>query len=114
MQAIDLSNKIFRTQSNSDNGEVSGETTFYYKQSDDIVSATYSGGSIISGQLIGKVINNEYLEFVYQHINTDKEIMTGKCKSYLEITENGKIKLCESWQWTCKDNSRGQSVVMEV
>jgi hypothetical protein len=111
---IDLNNKTFKPQSNTSNGEVTENTTFHYEQSGNIVSATYMGDSIVKGQLIGKIVNDEYLEFVYQHINIDKEIMTGKCKSYPGITESGKIQLTEYWQWTCKDNSTGQSIIIEI
>ncbi len=111
---IDLHNKIFKTESNSPNGEVSEETIFYYEQMEDVISALYGGGAIIRGQLIGKIVNNEYLDFRYQHINIHKEIMTGTCKSYLEMTESGKIRLNERWKWTCKDRSEGQSSVIEI
>ena len=55
-----------------------------------------------------------HLEFVYQHINKEKELMTGNCKSYPEYTSSGKIRLKEMWQWTCKDKSRGQSILIEI
>ena len=40
--------------------------------------------------------------------------MTGICKSYPEYTKEGKIRLKEFWNWTCKDNSCGQSTLIEV
>ena len=111
---IDLNNRKFKVQSTNSNGEVSHETIFHYKQSEDVISATYCGGAILKGQLIGKIINDEYLDFRYQHININKEIMTGTCKSYPELMENGKIKLNEYWSWTCKDNSEGESSIIEI
>lgn len=76
--------------------------------------ADYHGGEILKGQLIGKIIDSEYLEFVYQHLNSDKEIMTGKCKSYPELNEQGKLILNEYWRWTCQDNSTGTSTIIEI
>lgn len=111
---IDLNNKEFKSLRNSSNGEVSSETIFVYKQSGDIIYADYYGGDIIKGHLVGKIVNNEYLEFVYQHINTKKEIMTGKCRSYPGIDKKGKTILKEVWQWTCKDNSCGESTLIEI
>lgn len=40
--------------------------------------------------------------------------MTGKCVSKPEVLENGKIRLYEKWQLTCKDFSAGESVVEEI
>ena len=111
---IDLDNRKFKTFSNTDNGEVTEDTIFYYKQSDNIISADYKGGDIIKGNLIGKVVENKYLEFVYHHINVHGEIMTGVCQSYPEILDSGKMILKEFWQWTCKDNSKGESIIIEI
>jgi hypothetical protein len=111
---LNLNGKIFKALVNAPNGEVSGETTFHYKQNGEIISATYQGGSITQGQLIGKIFEDDHLEFAYQHINVDMEIMTGNCKSYPRINENGKIIFEEIWQWTCKDYSKGQSEIIEI
>jgi hypothetical protein len=50
----------------------------------------------------------------YQHLNTRGEMMTGRCHSVPEILSDGRIRLRESWQWTCGDYSSGESVVDEV
>src|SRR5690554_2676668 len=111
---IDLNNRIFKAQSNSENGEISSETIFHYKQTNDLIFADYTGGNILKGNLLGKIINNEQLDFVYQHINLKGEIMTGKCHSFPEITDSGKILINEHWQWTCKDYSKGKSILIEI
>ena len=110
---IDLDNKIFQAKSNSENGEVSKATKFHYHQDGIIIWAEYQGGSILKGSLIGKIIEDKYLEFVYHHINDQEELLTGKCKSYPEILDDGKILLKEFWQWTCRDFSEGESVLVE-
>lgn len=113
MQNLDLDNKYFTTLSNSDNGEVSSETTFHYRQTGDLVFADYKGGDIRKGHLLGKVVDGKHLEFVYHHLNTSGEIMTGKCTSYPEWTDEGKLRMKEYWQWTCRDQSSGESVLIE-
>jgi len=110
---IDLNNKKFKSEGNSKNGEVSDQTIFHYFQKDEIIWAEYSGGEILKGSIIGKIIDN-HLEFVYQHINKKNELMTGNCKSYPEHTKSGKIKLKEMWKWTCRDNSSGKSILIEI
>lgn len=111
---IDLDNRKFKMQSNTDNGEVSEDTIFHYKQSEKIIWADYQGGNIVKGNLIGKVVDNKYLDFVYHHINMNGEIMTGVCLSYPEILDTGKMIVKEFWQWTCKDNSKGESILTEI
>lgn len=107
-------NRIFRSVSNSGSGEVTAETVFEYHQSGNIVTAFYSGGNIISGNLIALVDTDGRLDMRYQHINNQQQLMTGTCISTPEILPNGKIRLHEKWQWTCGDNSNGESVIEEV
>lgn len=109
-----LDEKLFKVKANSETGEVSGDTLFYYHQLDDVIWAEYKGGSIVKGFLIGKVVDNERLEFTYQHVNTDKEQMTGICTSYPKQLPTGEISIHEEWQWTCKDKSSGTSELIEL
>jgi hypothetical protein len=110
---INYDNRVFKSVQNSETGEVSSETTFYYHQKDDLVWAEYAGGDIVFGNLIAKVLENDSLEMRYQHLNKKGELMTGKCVSVPEIMNNGKIRLHETWQWTSGDFSNGSSVVEE-
>ena len=107
-------NRIFRSVSNSSNGEVNNQTVFEYHQLGNIVTAVYSGGHIISGSLIALVDNKGTLDMRYQHINEQQQLMTGTCISIPEILSNGKIRLHEKWQWTCGDRSTGESVIEEM
>jgi hypothetical protein len=111
---INYDKRIFKSVSNSETGEVSGETRFFYHQKDSLVWAEYEGGAIVFGSLVAKVLENDLLEIRYQHLNTKGELMTGKCVSTPEILENGKIRLHEKWQWTCGNFSEGESIIEEV
>lgn len=111
---INYDNRIFKSVQNSETGEVSPETTFYYHQKDNLVWAEYSGGEIVFGALLAKIDENGKLDMRYQHLNKAGELMTGKCFSTPEILENGKIRLRENWQWTSGDFSKGASVVEEI
>ena len=109
---FNLNNKKFKPLTNSDNGEVAETTIFHYFQEENIIWAEYSGGGILKGYLVGKMVDRELI-FNYQHINQDFEIMTGKCQSQLLINESDKIQLFEKWEWTCRDFSKGESTLME-
>ncbi len=105
--------KIFRPVENTDNGETSSETVFFYEQIGDIVRGTYQGGEIVSGQLLARILSDASLDMRYQQINKTGEIRTGICHSIPEILSDGRIRLYESWQWTSGDFSKGNSIIEE-
>ncbi len=106
--------RTFRSVSNTDNGEVSGDTLFHYHQSDALVWAEYAGGSIVKGFLIATVQPDNSLDMRYQHVNRAGELMTGVCHSTPETLPDGRLRLHERWQWTSGDGSSGESVIDEV
>ncbi|MCU7551426.1 hypothetical protein OCK74_20050 [Chitinophagaceae bacterium LB-8] len=110
---INYNNKTFRPVSNTENGETSNDTVFYYKQNGNILTSEYSGGRIIKGHLIGLVGDSGNIEMRYHQVNDKGEIMTGICISKPEILPNGKIRLHESWEWTSGDKSKGQLIIEE-
>ena len=114
MSKINYDKRVFKSVQNSETGEVSAETRFYYHQKENLVWATYEGGAIVFGNLIAKVLDDNSLEVRYQHLNAQGELMTGKCVSTPEILANGKIRLFERWQWTNGDFSSGESVIEEI
>ncbi len=113
-KCMDYDGKTFRSIENSETGEVSAETVFNYRQKGDLVWAEYSGGEIVFGTLIAKVVAGDCLEMRYQHLNNRGELMTGKCFSTPEILADGRIRLHEKWQWTCGDHSSGNSTIEEI
>lgn len=111
---VNYHNKVFRSVSNSKNGEVDNTTLFHYLQTGNIVTAIYRGSGIISGQLIATVDDQGILIMRYQHINREGSFRYGHCQSTPEIMPNGKIRLHEKWKWDCDDFSEGESVIEEV
>ena len=111
---INYDNRVFKSVENSETGEVTGETRFFYHQKGNVVWAEYEGGEIIFGNLIAKVFEDDSLEFHYQHLNVRGEFMTGRCESKPEILADGRIRLHEKWRWTSGDFSTGESVIEEV
>ena len=109
---FNLHNKCFRSAENSQNGEVSEETLFFYFQDGEMVWASYAGGHIRKGFLIG-TIKGDTLQFTYQHLTTGLDSRTGKCETVIKEDEKGRLILHESWQWTCMDRSRGKSTLIE-
>src|ERR1700694_4466179 len=102
---INLDNKTFRAVGHAANGWASEETLFEYQQEEDYVSATYSGGSIVFGHLIGMVREEGILDLRYHHVNILGDLVTGACLSMPALMPNGKIRLDEKWKLTGDEES---------
>lgn len=113
MITIQYHNRYFRAVSNSATGEVDDRTVFHYRQDGDIVWATYQGGQVRFGTLVARKHADGTLDMRYQHINLAGDIMTGECQSQPELLADGRLRLHESWQWTCGDRTSGNSVIEE-
>ena len=111
---INYHNRTFAGISNTPNGQVSGDTLFAYRQNGDMLLASYSGGSIKTGQMTGRVNDDNSLYFVYQHIDTAGRLMSGFCHSTPEVLPDGRIRLHERWEWTHGGEGRGESIVEET
>jgi hypothetical protein len=111
---IHYNNRSFRPIQNSENGEVSELTLFYYTQIGNILTCDYTGGKIVKGHLIGLVNEDGSIDMRYHQVNDKGHLMTGICSSTPEILANGKIRLYESWQWTSGDYSKGSSIIEEI
>ena len=111
-KAISLEGRVFAGVENSSTGEVGQSTIFTYHQDQDIIWAEYSGGSVIRGYLVG-TRNGENLHFRYAHLSTGKETSTGVCNSTIEILDDGRVRLHESWAWESRPE-RGSSIVEEL
>lgn len=111
---MNYNNKKFKPVSNSENGEVSSDMIFQYKQTGQILTCNYHGIKILKGHLIGLVDDVGNINMRYHQINQNGELMTGTCNSRPELLKNGKIRLHEEWQWTSSDKSKGKSILEEI
>ena len=111
---INLNNKVFRLLSNSDHGAVSGSTIFHYKQLNGKVTASYSGGEVIDGQILAAWRSPDQLEMRYQCIMKDHTLKAGKAIAKVKINDVGLIELHLDWQWLGGNSERGTSVYIEV
>ena len=111
---LNYHNKKFRPVQNTDNGETSAETIFYYQQKGNILTSDYAGGKIKCGHLIGLVDEAGNIDMRYHQVNEKGELMTGICQSLPEMLPNGKIRLHETWRWTSGDGSTGESIIEEI
>ncbi len=110
---FNLEGKVFRSATNSENGEVGADTVFYYHQKERVVWAEYEGGDIVKGHLVANVLATGQLDMRYHHVNQRGELMIGTCLSTPEFMSDGKIRFKEEWQWLSGDRSSGYSEIVE-
>jgi len=111
---INYHNRIFRGVTITPNGQVSGETIFHYKQDQQTLTATYKGGLILEGYVLGRVREDNSLQFVYHHMDIEGNLFNGFCESIPELLAGGRIRLHEKWHWTHGGHGNGESVVDEI
>jgi len=101
---------VVRTASN---GIVNEETIFVFSQNDNFVSASYSGGKIKQGYLVG-YLDNDKLIFSFCQLQIDGKIDNGQSVCELLINENGKIKLIENFKWATNNCETGINIFQEI
>ena len=111
---VDYHARVFRSVANSDGGDVDGATTFHYHQRDDVVWATYAGGSVVFGTLLAKADGSGNLDMRYQHVSVDGNFKSGRCQSRPESLPDGRLRLHERWRWTDGAEGEGVSIIEEV
>ena len=111
---INYHNRLFSSIANSASGQVNEETLFHYKQTDQQLWATYSGGLIAFGEMLGIVREDNSLYFAYHHIDVQGNLKSGHCTSIPEMLTDGRIRLHETWQWDFGGDGEGKSIVEEI
>ncbi len=94
------------------NGIVNDLTIFTFTQTDNLVSATYSGGQILKGYLIGTVKQNK-LSFSYCQLQTNGVMDNGQSECDILI-ENEKLKLVEHFTWASRNGETGINIYQEL
>lgn len=112
--SVSYDGRFFRTVVNAETGDVTADTLFRYHQRGDLVWAEYEGGGVRFGTLIALADPDGNLDMRYQHVSAGGELMTGVCRSRPEVLADGRLRVHETWQWTCGDHSAGTSVIEEI
>lgn len=109
---IDLDGRRFAGVSNSGDGEVGQATVFTYRRDDHVIWAEYGGGAVVRGYLVG-TRTGEQLHFRYSHLGADGQTSNGVCDSLIEVLDDGRVRLHETWSWESRPGS-GTSIVEEL
>jgi hypothetical protein len=111
MTAPSLDGRSFAAVANV-GGEVGADTIFEYRERDGEVWATYRGGAVRHGYLVG-TRTGDTLDIRYVQLNADGETSGGHCATSIEVLPDGRLRLDEVWVWESKQG-KGTSLVEEV
>jgi hypothetical protein len=97
MTTIDLDDRHLET-SKSSGGDLTAGTVYHYRQQGDVVWATYEGGGILFGTVLGQVAPDGTLTLRHQHLSPEGAFRAGSRRARLEILADGRYRLHEEWE----------------
>jgi hypothetical protein len=112
MPELSIDKKQFITTGN-ESGLATDATVFCYFEEDAVVTGTYEGGEIASGQVVGKRLPNNRLALVFQCLTKDGALKSGQSEGFIATNEAGKLTLSFDWNWFNGDQSGGKSFYVE-
>jgi hypothetical protein len=107
-----LDGRRFSPPDNVTGGDVDVNTEFVFHQDGDMIWATYDGGRVRKGFLVG-TSNGAYAEFRYTQLLIDGTTANGWSRDRIETLADGTVRLHEAWRWESKVGA-GTSVLDEV
>jgi hypothetical protein len=106
-----LDGRVFAV-ADSGGGVATTDTAFRYREEGGVITATYGGGAIRYGFLVG-TRTADSLDFRYVQLHSDGSTASGHCATELEMLPDGRIRLNETWEWESRRGS-GHSVAEEL
>jgi hypothetical protein len=108
---FDLDLRLFRVVATSPASAISSETWFEFREHAGVVEASYGGGKIVRGYLIGRREGSE-LAAAYSQLHTDGQLRSGSNRMRLEQQPDRTLLLIEDYTWS--DGTPGRNVLAAV
>jgi hypothetical protein len=109
-----LKGRTFRAMSNSAHGQSGSATEMEFTGDEDYVTATYAGGGVRLGQVLGRRTKDDALDMHYHAGSTSGEIRAGHGRATFAADSQGRMRMFIEWQWLTGDHSAGHSEWAEV
>jgi len=111
--AITLDGRRFNVVETAGSGVVGRDTIFRFRQSQDMISADYSGGKIRQGRLIGRLDGAELI-FCFCQMQNDGLMDNGQSRCSLERLPDGRLRMTERFEWGSRPGEAGVNVFEEL
>ncbi len=112
VEPASLDRRVFRVTATSPSSAVSEETMFEFRERDGVVEATYDGGGITSGRIIGRTDESGNLAMAYAQLHSDGLLHTGTSTLHREPLSDGRLRLVEAFTWS--DGRQGENVLESI
>jgi|GEM_PF-7055307 len=106
---MNLAGTTFRAVSNSKNGSLNSETEMRFTSDEGLVIGTYSGGTIVAGQVLGKRLSESTMEMLYHGATINGEVQAGRAQARFAKDADDQLRMYLDWHWLTGDQSQGQS-----
>lgn len=111
-RSVSIDAKRMRVSSVSSTDGIDAQTIFTFRQSGGTVWASYAGGNIVQGFLIG-TLDDRVLAFDYIQVTRNGRRDKGESRCELSVSPNGRLQVTERFQWSSRDGS-GVNVLEEI
>jgi hypothetical protein len=102
---LDLDLHVFEVVMTSPASAISHDTWFEFHEREGIVEASYAGGQIATGQLIGRR-EHDQVYTAYTQLGVDGRLQTGTATMHIENGTDGGLLLTEHYAWSDKTTGR--------
>jgi hypothetical protein len=94
---------------------VSGaDTVFHYLVDGALITATYDGGRVREGHLVGRATGESSIETLYHCVTTDGELLAGWSRGRVGSDAQGRTTLAFDWGWLSGAEGGGVSEYVEL
>ncbi|SDR91217.1 hypothetical protein [Pseudomonas prosekii] len=108
-----LHNRRFAVAGNA-HGVSGAGTVFHYYVDGHVISSTYQGGRIRTGNQVGHVTGPDTIELLFQCLTTDGEMLAGWSRGTVGVDDAGRTTLAFVWGWLSGATGGGESSYVEV
>lgn len=105
---LDLDLHVFEVLTTSPASAISQDTWFEFHERKGIVEASYSGGPIATGRLVGRR-EHDQVSAAYTQLGVDGRVQTGTATMHVEKDPDGHLLLTEEYHWP--DGATGRNVL---
>lgn len=111
---INLDKRVFIPVENSTGGVVDDRTEFHFTQVGEQFQATYTGGDIVQGHIVGRFTHNRTAQILYHCLTSNDDLKAGRATANFTLSDDGQISMALEWAWVSGGNGSGTSKYIEV
>jgi hypothetical protein len=108
---LDLDLRVFEVVETSPASAISHDTWFEFRERDGVVEASYAGGKIASGRLLGRR-DRDRVTTAYAQLDRDGQLQTGTGILRVDRDSDQRLLLTEDYTWS--SGTTGRNVLRSV